>query len=796
MNTKQELFAALTAAFLAPAAAAAQGPPTPPVTVRVVQGAPLPSIGNVHDFLEKLLALRLAEAGLLRVTAVTEEPPCSIGPSQSRLGQQGRATPPPPLMYSIVVEIRRRAASEEFDLDYGLGRIDRCVVTDLAHRSETFREADALEAFKVMSDVLAVVTKNDAVHIPTISLKMTVDGPNTASGDKIGNDLASFVLRSLNALGELDARLSTTVREAVDYQIDAHLMLESAATVTARFEIRPKQGQPITFPMTSPSQPESRLITFYQQVAKSVGGVIDDLRFTRATGLTQRLTELKADRLRTIATELLCVKADATCAPQPKEAEAVLLRLIGESPSEEAYEWLGVAQSGAGKFAAAGDSLVKAASSTSEVAVKLRVTLMAADAMYKAKRLDAAAAQYQTALKLSQSTNPPGPLDATAYLQWARALRMGADRVGAPADVLLSGLTATADKAVVAEFEDLIESTHGPGLTTIQRRLEAANAGITAPVMPALRRALVREQLSVASEAYSQSKYAEMDTALTLAESQVASVAADASLREWMARLRGVWTRDQRTTPTADDYARAETLFNEALRWMPGSERAKLALAVTYAYWPQGGTARLTRASQMLTDLTRAHVGGAAGYLRYANRGLKRNADTRTLLETAVKDDPTDRDALNALAGLCTDDLQAFDCALAAASKLEVIDRAASTPGTQLDLTEIEVLAGRHDSAAARVARIMTNTTIDDDLRTVGLFYQVWLAYVKAPGTTPVMLIDSWKAALAMLREKGKTVGWTFGGARAVLKDPNAARLDAAAVTQLTDMVSQMEKAG
>src|SRR5262249_13260688 len=136
-----------------------------------------------------------------------------------------------------------------------------------------------------------------------------------------------------------------------------------------------------------------------------------------------------------------------------------------------------------------------------------------------------------------------------------------------------------------------------------------------------------------------------------------------------------------------------------------------------------------------------------------------------------------------------------FVCAADAAEKLDALDRSNAEPGIQLDIAEIEVLAGRHSAAAERVARVLTTPGLADGFRTVALFYQTWIALAMNPETMPTALIASWTEALDKVHALSLSVGWTFTGASAALNDGRGARpRSQQAIKQLTSMIEQMTR--
>src|SRR6185295_11030627 len=344
------LFAVFGCALLAPHESRAQAPPAPspaPVSIRVIQTEPLPRYGSLAQFVSTFVELRLVEEGLIRVAHVSEEPSCEV-----RRDASGQARPPitPTPSYVITIELHKlpNVASTEFVIDYSLTRVVQCQRTELVHHTETFREAEALESLKIVSDVVAVLARADAVHLPTVELTVVKAGATTPEREKIANEVASRILRSLNAQSELDATLVPALSGKADYGVAVRLEL-TAGSVTAQLGIEPRSGDKVP-PLRIEGRPApDELDRFYTRAAKSVTDAIDDLRFIRATGLPDRVTAARTDELRRFGLELLCLQDPAPgCVPQPKEAETVLLRFAEEVQSEEAYEWLGVAQMGGG----------------------------------------------------------------------------------------------------------------------------------------------------------------------------------------------------------------------------------------------------------------------------------------------------------------------------------------------------------------------------------------------------------------------------------------------------------------
>jgi hypothetical protein len=200
-------------------------------------------------------------------------------------------------------------------------------------------------------------------------------------------------------------------------------------------------------------------------------------------------------------------------------------------------------------------------------------------------------------------------------------------------------------------------------------------------------------------------------------------------------------------------------------------------------------------ASDLFEELTIVGYSGAASAMREVNNQLKRDSQTRRVLERDTTADANDRGAILALMGVCTDDLHAFDCAAAAADRLDVLDRSNPEPDAQLDLAEIEVLATRYVAAGDRLARVLANPRLIDRLKMVGLFYQVWLAYTAQPSTPPTALIDSWKTVMSRLRSTHTSSLWIFRGARAALQPGQPARpASPEAVVQLTRMLDDMDR--
>ena len=175
------------------------------------------------------------------------------------------------------------------------------------------------------------------------------------------------------------------------------------------------------------------------------------------------------------------------------------------------------------------------------------------------------------------------------------------------------------------------------------------------------------------------------------------------------------------------------------------------------------------------------------------NGRLQRNHQTREVLERAVANDPGDASALISLMGLCNDDIFDFDCAATAAAKIDLLERTKRNPARQLDIVEIEVLAGRLTTASERLSRVLASGNLAPHLRVVGLFYQIWLAWSADPDAAVGPGKDRWKAALATMRERESAIRWIFGGAHAVL-DGRTSRPVPKRAAELRRMLAEMER--
>jgi tetratricopeptide (TPR) repeat protein len=772
-----------------------------PVTIIVNQSEALPRFGNLREFVSTLFELQLVQDGFARVSRADDEPPCTVAPTESAKESPDPA-PDHSRLYTVEIALQNAATPKsigEVKTDYRVVRFLNCERTELFHHSDSFSESEVLDNLRLAAEILSLTVQDDAVELPEIELSMNVSG-STVDQDPVARQLITRILRSLLSSGEVEARLTDGTGGNADYHIDGTLD-GTGSSRAVRFSIRAPsadESQPPARIELPPVEGDPGSETFFDSAVDSVVGVINDLRYARAAGLTSRLTELGPEALRDRAADLLCLPAPTPgCVAQPHEAEPVLERLAAETKTADAYEWLGIAQVGSGRRVAAADSFRSALSRTDDVGARTRLTQLLADALYEGHQYDEAAAQYAATLAAgrSESTSVPDP---EVYIRWSRSLRLGTGGALRAADVLIAGL-ANPDLLALpleTEFREVIGGAHGAELSAIYDRLKGASTASAAPLIDVVRRALGREHLSNAEAAHWRRDYNAMNASLAKAEALVADVGADTAAREATARLRGLWYRDRpHLGSIKDDYSLAETHLKKALSWDPESSRAQFALATTYVYWPSeertdAPNSRLQQGVTMLTRLTLAHFPTAAEYLVFANRKLDRNQATRAVLDKAIESDATDVSALDAMMALCTDHLFAFDCAASAAEKLDALEGPRRDPVAQLEIAEIEVLAGRRAVAATRLERVLGNNATIDQFRAVALFYQVWLAYLEHPSTEPSSLIGEWRATLKRARGTAPLT-WVFGGARYVLT--TAPPFNAKQVDRLRGMIKDME---
>ena len=764
-----------------------------PVTIIVTQPEGLPRFGDLKQFVSTLLELQIAQDGFSRVVKAPDEPPCTVAPrdvpGNKRSDFEGSRS------YAMVVSLnttKSKGDGAEVRMDYRLDRLERCQRTELLRHSDSFAESELLENLTLTAEILALGLQDDAVSLPVVELAINVPG-STLDRNPIAQELAARILRTLASSGEVEARLSdSAVGGAADYYVDGRLDL-TGSSMFGRFSVRSRSQDPIQLQPIEIRRGNEQ--TFYEKAASSIANLIDDLRYADAAGLTTRLADSQPDQLRARARDLLCIPAPQPgCVEQPQEAERVLARLIEKTKTAEVYELIGVAQVGSGKPVAAAENFRLALKDTSEPGARARLERSLADALYDGRQDDAAANQYETVAKAADRGRSIAP-DSESYVRWARSLRLGKGGAVRAADVLVDGLAQSGmdPLPLQMEFRDLVSGARTGVLIDVYARVENARSPETTPLVEIVRPALARAHLHDAEAALGNQNFEAMDQSLRKAEALADDLSADPGAREAMARLRGLWYRDRPLQTSGrsseDDYKRAESYLRQALSWEPTSSRARFALATTYAFWP-GADAKSgpypQQALALLRPLTLEHYPTAAAYLVLVNRSLNKNEDTRAILDTAVMSDPSDRSALDGLMDVCTDSLFDFDCAAEAAERLDALEGSSGDMSSQLEVAEIEVLAGRYSKASARLQRVLANSATEDKFRAVALFYQVWLSYSGASTREPASLVQAWRLAV-----KKSHPLWVFGGARHVLR--TKAPFNTTSAEALMAMIEEME---
>jgi tetratricopeptide (TPR) repeat protein len=804
MKVLSRVSCALVAVAISGATAWAQIPASasdPDVQILVTQPEPLPSFGKIEDFVTTLVKLRLTQAGFLRLSQGAPDLPCTTQGPSARQNSKGPAAA---VSYRISVDLhvtqpnasdpRGNVRSPEFGFDYQLLRMEGCNRTQVIQHSDTFTESSLFQTLRAMTDVLALALRSDAVRVPIVTVRIAPSETTLPSSPthlaEVTEGLAAHALRALNSNGELDARLATSAAAAnvngvrPDYSVVGRFafQLEPATQgteVVVTFDIQSKTGATRSLVVTDWDQPQA-LARLYAAVGAQVHDKVDDLRASDAAGLPQGLSdEAITKELRTRAQALLCPTAGDQCIPalrdsaivlpSLKDAELVLERLVNQmqSPSAEAWEWLGVARYNARDYEEAAEAFDSAFRVSQSDPDKLRLLERTADSRYSAKNYGPAAEAYQSVLALADHLHDPLHADPEAYIRWSRSLR-SAGKLTDAARALLSGLPAVlgpSQPALRTELAQLVEGAASKDLMSVSGLTATAlKNGSFVPATPdPFLDALVTQLLLASEAAYDFDAFSDMDRFLTQAKQIDDSGSVSPELQDRREVLSASLLRDRNGVGASpDDYANAERMLSAVVDKSPRNVGARLALATTYATWPKQGSA-------------------GDPYRARASSQLRSLIDIATAKATLVQ-----------VMGLCSDTLADTGCAMLAAQKLDSLNPADTDPATQLDIAEIEVLAGQ-SGASLRLARVMSQPSLPTRFKVVALFYQVWLTLAdKGRADAAQLLIKDWQSNLGTLRQTAFPIGWTFDGARAALSR-GVAGLNAQAVSQLAKMLDQMQ---
>lgn len=596
--------------------------------LKIVQVGESPMHGNLRDFTEKLLQLRLARLKVF--TASLSKPPDCIDISQ----QEPRVQTARPLFYVLQASIESRRSEEgklELVLDYELVKYSNCVAKSLVHHAEPFAEDTALTDLTGMSNTVGLLLEDEVTAKKAVVYVNRVD-PSSERARPIADTLTYELTAGLNKTNNFQSRDTPTLDpKPPDFTLDGKLTLSENA-LTVQFFVQPKTSNtryPSRIVSTKVPPIDADLRKFFQDSTDTAISFLSEVQFSVGVGTGGSVSATQLAEILVKAKVYMCADApnDGSCKPKYELALPLLL-ILSERASNDVlvFRMLGKAQSLSGNFvesAKAYDRAIELSKGSTDLTLKRRLWLAAGTAWYEAKNFETAAAHFEEGLKLGESA-----FDLSFSLGLARSYRFLGQRAKALEGLV--DLLATHDISyrsyVVPELIDLLTGLQREDSVNIQKVntaisiiQESTPAGTKLPandVVNEVYAKLTPEWLNATEKAYAGSDFKAMDNALRRLESfpvtkwpilpGTEQLIERNKLTAKILMLRGFWHRDSR-----HDLDQAIKYFNDALNipYNQIGDNWKYEIAFTYVRraqdnpGPGNRKTDLEHATKILTDL-------------------------------------------------------------------------------------------------------------------------------------------------------------------------------------------------
>lgn len=437
------------------------------VFLQVEQRGTSPMHGNLRDFAEKLLRLRLATLKGFNVGA--ESAPLCDGPQPVSPNLTQTLTS----FYSISASIRSRSAQTpdetqkaegktELVLEYELLKYSNCVSSQLVRRSEPFAEPEALTYLDGMANTIALLLEDE---LQAVKVAVLVNRPeaNSEPAQIIADNIMYEIVARLNQsefYRPRDPAAGTPPQTPADYTINAKLYLKNDR-LSVQFFVQAKSEPDRVYPSPTIAQSgfnnqpaDVDVRKFNQSASKLAISFLSEVKYASEAGIASTLTPEQLDEMFTKAKAYMCF-GKSNCERQSETALPLLLVLRRKmSDSYLVFSLLGSALADVGNHLESAQAWERAA----EIAkVKMPEFLgsylrFAGDEWYQAKNFEKAIDRLEESIKL-------GSKEGYIYWRLGQSYRFAGLRSMA-VDALMRGLEATSDwnLLLVSELSDLAET--------------------------------------------------------------------------------------------------------------------------------------------------------------------------------------------------------------------------------------------------------------------------------------------------------------------------------------------------